>query len=376
MSAAVLTTHVGSLPGPDVFQIDAPDAEITNSVAWVVEKQRAIGIDLVNEGELTKGGDWLAYADTRFGGFEERETPSGFVSIMMKGKDREEFAEFYAFAAKRRTLFFEDGRMAPKRPQWLCTGPITYRREMLDRGLKIFRDVVGPNTDDCFFTSTAPASLEPYRFNSYYKTEEEFLFALADALAVEYRAIADAGFQVQVDDAWLVALWDRLGPELGLEGFRKRSALRIEALNHALKGIPEERVRYHLCWGSWHGPHKHDLPMADIVDLMLEVKAKYYLFEAANVRHEHEHQVWEKTKLPAGKVLVPGCVTHSTDLVEHPELVRNRVLRYAKLVGAENVIAGTDCGFGGRIHPQLAWAKLEALAEGARLANAQLQGKS
>jgi 5-methyltetrahydropteroyltriglutamate--homocysteine methyltransferase len=292
---------------------------------------------------------------------------------MVKGKDREEFADFYAWASKRQTLFFtEDGRMATKRPQWLCTGPISYRREPLDRGLRIFREAAEPG-GDYFYTSTAPASLEPYRFNAFYKTEEEFVFALADALAVEYRAIVEAGFLLQIDDAWLVALWDRLGPELGLEGFRKRSALRIEALNHALKGIPEERVRYHLCWGSWHGPHAHDLPMRDIVDLMLRVKAKYYLFEAANVRHEHEHAVWREVRRPQGKVLIPGCVTHSTDLIEHPDLVCERILRFAALVGPENVMAGTDCGFGGRTHPQIAWAKLAALTEGTRRANESLK---
>ena len=188
----------------------------------------------------------------------------------------------------------------------------------------------------------------------------------------EYEAIAKAGFLVQIDDAWLVALWDRIGILMGLEAFRKRSAMRVEALNHALANIPEEQIRYHLCWGSWHGPHAHDLELIHLVDILLRVKAQAYLIEGANARHEHEWAVWQDVKLPAGKILVPGVVTHSTDTVEHPELVSQRIQRFAKVVGAENVIAGTDCGFGGRNHPQIAWAKMKALVEGAALASKAL----
>jgi 5-methyltetrahydropteroyltriglutamate--homocysteine methyltransferase len=223
-----------------------------------------------------------------------------------------------------------------------------------------------------FLTSTAPASLEVYRPNRYYKNDEEYVFALAEAMRVEYETIVAAGLILQVDDAWLPALWDRIGIGMGLEAFRARSAMRIEALNHALRNIPEDRVRYHLCWGSWHGPHAYDLELDHIVDLMLTVKAQAYLIEAANARHEHEVAVWEKVKLPADKILIPGVVTHSTDVVEHPELVSQRLQRYAHLVGAQNVIAGTDCGFGGRSHPQIAWAKLRSLVEGAALATRTL----
>jgi 5-methyltetrahydropteroyltriglutamate--homocysteine methyltransferase len=223
-----------------------------------------------------------------------------------------------------------------------------------------------------FLTSTAPASLEVYRRNDYYKTDEEYLFAIADSLAVEYRAIVEAGFILQVDDAWLPALWDRIGIEMGLEAFRKRSIVRIEALNHALDGLPEDRVRYHLCWGSWHGPHAYDIEFKHMVDIMLMVNAQGYLIEGANVRHEHEWVVWKDTKLPPGKILMPGVVTHSTDVIEHPEIVSQRIQSYASVVGAENVIAGADCGFGGRSHPQIAWAKLRALVEGARLASKAL----
>ena len=184
----------------------------------------------------------------------------------------------------------------------------------------------------------------------------------------EYRAILDAGFILQVDDAWLPAMWDRIGIGLGLDGFRRWCEVRIEALNHALRGLPENRIRYHLCWGSWHGPHAYDIELREIVDLMLKVRAGAYLIEAGNARHEHEYVVWDDVKLPAGKILVPGLVSHATNGVEHPELVAQRLRRFIRRLGAENVMAGTDCGFGGRTHPQIAWAKLTALAEGARLA--------
>jgi 5-methyltetrahydropteroyltriglutamate--homocysteine methyltransferase len=198
------------------------------------------------------------------------------------------------------------------------------------------------------------------------------VYAIAEAMRVVYEAIAAAGFQLQVDDAWLGALWDRIGIPVGIEEYRKYCQMRCEALNHALRNIPEEQIRYHLCWGSWHGPHSADLPLPDIVDVMLGVKAQVYLIEAANVRHEHEAQLWEDVALPDGKMLAPGMVSHSTQLVEHPQLVADRIQRFANLVGRENVIAGTDCGLGLRVHPQLAWAKLDALTEGARLASASL----
>jgi 5-methyltetrahydropteroyltriglutamate--homocysteine methyltransferase len=192
-------------------------------------------------------------------------------------------------------------------------------------------------------------------------------------MKTEYETIAKAGFLLQVDDAWLPAMWDRIGMQMGLDAFRKWCTMRIEALNHALVNVPEEQIRYHLCWGSWHGPHAYDIEMSKIVDIMLKVKAQAYLFEAANARHEHEYDVWESVKLPDGKILVPGCVTHSTDIVEHPELVSQRIQRFARLVGKENVMAGTDCGFGGRSHPQIAWAKLKALVEGAERATRALR---
>jgi len=371
----ILTTHVGSLPGPPDFDptVPHPDEDLRRSVDWVVTRQRDAGLDIINEGELTKGGDWLAFMDTRLGGFEARAFPAA-GSVVTQGRDREEFADFYRDAAERQTLFFTaDKRMSTARRFTVATSPITYAGgAALDRELAVFRSVV-PDPAQCFLTSTAPASLEPYRGNEFYRTTEEFVFALADALRVEYEAIVDAGFLLQVDDAWLVSLWDRIGIPMGLEQFRAYCLLRIDALNHALRNIPAERVRYHLCWGSWHGPHAHDLPLGDIADVMLRVKARFHSFEAANVRHEHEYHVWERITLPADKVIMPGVVTHSTDLVEHPELVSERIQRFARLVGPERVIASADCGFGGRTHPQIAWAKLTSLCRGAALAGAALE---
>jgi 5-methyltetrahydropteroyltriglutamate--homocysteine methyltransferase len=289
------------------------------------------------------------------------------VPLIAQGRDREVFAEFYRYAADKGTLFYAPGEQIKRvRPIWVCTAPITYTGlDSLQKEIQALKARVP--ADDAFLTATAPASLEVYRRNEYYRSEEEFVYAIAEAMRVEYEAIVESGIVLQVDDAWLVALWDRLG--LSLEAFRNRCRIRIEALNHALRNVPEDRVRYHLCWGSWHGPHAFDIELKDVVDLMLRVKAQAYLVEGANARHEHEYTVWDTVKLPEGKILIPGVVTHSTDVVEHPELVAQRLQRFARRVGKENVIAGCDCGFGGRSHPQVAWAKLKSLAEGAALAS-------
>ena len=374
---AIQTTHVGSLPGPPDFDATAQDEQaLRSAVRWIVDRQRDVGLDIINEGELTKGGDWLSFADSRLGGFEERALPAS-GSILLRGKDRQEFADFYRYATERQTLFFTaDDRIKATRRYTAATAPVSYTgMRALTREIGLLREAVG-DTRRCFLTSTAPSSLEVYRANEYYKTAEEYVFALADALRVEYEAIVNAGFFLQVDDAWMVALWDRIGIEMGLPAFKKYCMLRIEALNHALRNIAEESIRYHLCWGSWHGPHAYDIPLADIVDVMLAVKAKFYSFEAANVRHEHEYRLWERVPLPPGKVIMPGIVTHSTDLIEHPELVSERIQRFARLVGPDNVIASCDCGFGGRTHPQIAWAKLRALCEGAALAGHALSRKN
>ncbi|MGO8924917.1 MAG: cobalamin-independent methionine synthase II family protein [Xanthobacteraceae bacterium] len=371
--AKILTTHVGSLPflSLDKGVAIGDESHLADDVAAIVARQREIGIDIINEGEYAKGGDWLRYMQNRFGGFTEiavgDEKP-----LIERGKDREEFADFYKYATERGTLFYSPGaQIAKKRPVHACTAPVTYVGQAeLKKEIDVTLAVAG--TDNVFLTSTAPGSLEVYRRNRHYKNDEEYVFALAEAMRVEYEAIAAAGLILQVDDAWLPALWDRIGLDMGLPAFRARCALRIEALNHALRNIPEDRVRYHLCWGSWHGPHAYDLELERIVDLVLKVKAQAFLIEGANVRHEHEVAVWDEVKLPDGKILIPGVVTHSTDVVEHPELVSQRLQRYARRVGKENVIAGADCGFGGRSHPQIAWAKLRAMVEGAALAGKAL----
>jgi 5-methyltetrahydropteroyltriglutamate--homocysteine methyltransferase len=368
--ARILTTHVGSLPGVSSFDPKAPgyEAKLEKAVADVVARQRETGLDVINEGEFTKGGDWLSYVDDRFSGFEPGE-PKG-KPVILQGKDRETFADFYRYATEKGTLFYTASEdIKPKRQHWVCTGPIAYKGAAATRReIELLKKNLKPG-EQGFLTATAPSSLEPYWRNEYYRSEDEFLFAFAEALRTEYELIAGSGLILQVDDAWLPALWDRIGIGMGLEAFRKRCFLRVDALNHALRNIPEQNVRYHLCWGSWHGPHAFDIEMRHMVEVMLRVKAQAYLFEAANARHEHEHVVWASTRLPEGKILVPGVVTHSTDVVEHPELVAQRIASFARHVGPENVIAGADCGFGGRSHPQIAWAKLQSLVQGAAIAS-------
>lgn len=382
----ILTTHVGALPAPeDVWANAAVDNErLRQAVVAVCDFQVRAGMDFINEGEVTKGGHWTQYISARLGGFEPAEERGGLGRLLMSSADWVEFEDFYRVALERGTLFEQSGA-APKVPEgarettetiedWVCTGPITYTGQaVLQREIQMLKAGLGAKpAADAFLTTTAPLSVEPGRRNQFYKTEEEYVHALAEALRVEYEAIAQAGFQVQIDDAWLGALWDRIGIPMGREAYRKYCTMRVEALNYALRNIPEEQVRYHLCWGSWHGPHSKDLPLPDIVDVMLTVKAQTYLFEAANVRHEHEASLWETTRLPEGKILAPGVVTHSTPLIEHPQLVADRIQRFARMVGRENVIASTDCGLGLRCHPRIAWAKLKALAEGAALATASL----
>jgi 5-methyltetrahydropteroyltriglutamate--homocysteine methyltransferase len=361
---------VGSLPSLSRLDTAAADYEekLKTAVADVVRRQRETGLDVINEGEYTKGGDWLSYVDHRFSGFQPG-APVG-KPIVLQGKDREAFSDFYQYATERGTLFYTpSGQIKTTRQHWVCTGPVTYRGQAaVQREIALLRDTIGTD-EEAFLTATAPASLEPYWRNEFYQSDEEFVFALAEALRTEYETIVAAGFILQVDDAWLPALWDRIGIDMGLDAFRRRCMVRVEALNHALRNIPEDKIRYHLCWGSWHGPHVYDIEMVHMADIMLSVRAQAYLFEAANARHEHEHVVWRQTRLPEGKILIPGVVTHSTDVVEHPELVSQRIQNFAAHVGKENVMAGADCGFGGRSHPQIAWAKLKSLVEGAALAS-------
>jgi 5-methyltetrahydropteroyltriglutamate--homocysteine methyltransferase len=276
-------------------------------------------------------------------------------------------------------LFFVPGEkpMPPDRDRMVATGPIKAKgTAAIDREIKAFKSGIeraGGKVEEAFFCVIAPGWLDHFIFNEYYKSDEEFVFALADALNAEYKAVVDAGLILQIDDPGIVDWWDMVKPAMRVEDYRKQIAsVRIEAVNAALKGIPEDRVRYHLCWGSWHGPHTHDLPLKEIVDLLLLIKAQGYSFEAANVRHEHEWRVWQEVKLPDEKLLIPGVISHATNVVEHPELVADRIIRFGEIVGREKVVAATDCGLGTRVHTEIAWAKLAALVAGAKLASQRL----
>ena len=373
----ILTTHVGNLPAPLDLWADAQvdGARLRSVVSEIVTQQRAVGLDIVNEGEATKDGNWVQFISSRLTGFRPSED-GGTVNLLTASADWKGFGEFYKAAMEGGTLF-EQTRSAPSQVRsmdWECIGPVTYvGQQALQQEIDCLKAALG-NTPpgDAFLTSTAPSSIEPGRTNVFYKSQEEFVFAIAEAMRVEYETIARAGLLVQVDDAWLAALWDRIGIPMGLEGYRKYCRMRIEALNHALRNIPEEQVRYHLCWGSWHGPHAFDIELKEVVDLLLTVKAQTYLIEAANARHEHEFAVWKTVKLPDHKLLAPGVVSHATPLIEHPELVAMRIERFAGIVGRERVVASTDCGVGLRCHPQIAWAKLRSLSEGAALASRRL----
>ena len=380
MSGRILTTHAGSLIRPaELLRLAGQDdraayeAALAETVADVVRRQVEAGIDVVDDGEFGKES-WITYLYERLSGIEERQVPLEGRTILPPSRDRQAFPEFYAEldAQFAKAVTSRVGKL------WFCTGPIEYDPSALQRDIARFRAALG-NVDvaDAFLPVVAPASVYWLR-NEHYATEEELVYAVADALHQEYAAIVEAGFLVQVDDAVLMHEYDSILAQGGsAEEYRRWAQLRVDALNHALDGIPEERVRYHVCFGSWHGPHAFDPPLADVIDLVLAVKARYYLIEQANPRHEHEWRLWEDVELPEGKVLVPGVVTHHTNVVEHPELVAERLVRLAGLVGRERVIAGTDCGFAQsapvqRVHPSIQWAKLEALAEGARLATERL----
>jgi len=379
----ILTTHVGSLIRPPELsryieaidngvQVDADafDRCLARSVAEVIERQKQAGIDVVSDGEFGKFRSWSFYVLDRLGGIEERAVDVARGA----GRDQQMFADFYA-------EYFPTQRL-PKRGTVVCVGPITYKGQAaVQKDIAIFKTALkDAAVADAFLPVVAPASAVPRHKNEYYKDDEEFLFKLAEALREEYKAIVDAGLMVQIDDAFLPYMYDVAFAADQLQQYRQWAAVRIEALNHAIEGLPEDRIRYHICWGSFNTPHVTDVPLKDIVDLVLRVKAGGYCIEMGNPRHEHEWRVWEHVKLPAGRKLVPGVISHSTNVVEHPQLVAERLTRLARLVGRENIPAGTDCGFAQspyvrRVHPSIMWAKLEALAEGARLASRELWGR-
>jgi 5-methyltetrahydropteroyltriglutamate--homocysteine methyltransferase len=377
----ILTTHVGSLIRPqrlrDLAEAahESPQAKqsyedyLGESVADVVKMQAKAGIDIVDDGEYGKSS-WSNYILERITGFEHR--PEQLRPVFWLGRDRERFPEVMAA---------EFPWMTSGVPTEACVGPIKYRdRGTIERDIRNLKAALASvSVEEAFLPVVAPASSAYDGVNEYYPTEKEYVYAIAGALREEYRAIYDSGLLLQVDDAVLANMYDHL-VEKSPENYRQWAGLRIEALNHALEGIPEDRVRYHVCFGSWHVPHLSDAPLEKILGFILRVRAGAYSIEAANPRHEHEWRVWETAKLPAGKILIPGVVTHHTITVEHPRVVADRILRFARLVGRENVIAGTDCGFAQaqmiqRVPLSVMWAKFEALVEGARLASAELWPK-
>jgi 5-methyltetrahydropteroyltriglutamate--homocysteine methyltransferase len=396
----ILTTHAGSLIRPPEvvsflgkiatgqdYDREAYEQCLRESVSEIVRRQIDVGLDIIDDGEIGKAS-WITYLYERVGGLEMRQVERE-GSMLPPSRDRQAFPGAYAAldavdeAATRSSNAGGDSEatLESAAVQWVCTGPITYDRTAIDRDIANLKAAVEQHDEEveAFLPVVAPASAY-WLENEFYASDEEFVFALADALREEYLAIADSGLLLQVDDAVLMHECDSmLSLGKSYEDYRAWAQLRIRALNHALRGIPQERVRYHVCWGSWHGPHAFDPPLRDTVDLLLAVNAGYYSIEQANPRHEHEWRVWEEVALPEGKKLIPGVVTHHTNVVEHPELVAQRLTRLASVVGAENVIGGTDCGFAQgaliqRVHPEIQWAKLEALAEGARLATRELWG--
>jgi 5-methyltetrahydropteroyltriglutamate--homocysteine methyltransferase len=374
----ILTTHVGSLVRPDEFAAllrrrlagNVDDREYLPALATcvdeVVEQQVEAGVDIVSDGEFGKDIGWEQYVIERLSGFgpQVQRATEGGVAF----GDFARFADFYA------ELWPKEGYLEGIYP---CVGPIKYTgHAALKRDIDNLKSAMQRSgAQSGFLPVAAPASAFSMSPNEYYKTDEEYMFAGAEALREEYKTIIGSGLYVQIDDAHLPFMHDRMVPPASETEFQKWARIRVDALNHALRGLPEERIRYHICWGSWNGPHTSDVPLKDIVTLLLEVRAGFYSIESANARHEHEWQIWKTVKLPENKKLIPGVVSHQTNVVEHPELVAERILRFASVVGRDRVIAGTDCGFAQgpfvrRVHPSIQWAKLQSLAEGARLATA------
>ena len=385
----ILTTHVGSLPRPqaliDLFRSRAPAAQLEpalrTAVADIVRQQCAAGIDIVNDGEFGKPmpsevdyGAWTNYIYERLSGYEIQPLPEDFDvlgSILGQSKDRCDFADYY------RTPEADTGDKGRLTHFPVNVGPIRYANHgPIQRDVANLKAAIaGTTAQRAFLTSVVTGVV--ILPGSYYRDSEAQAAAVAEAMREEYRAIIDAGFDLQLDDPLLVNQYEMYySMNADMASFRKWAEAHIELVNHGLEGIPEDRVRYHVCWGSWKGPHSSDLPLSSVLDLVMKVKASQYSVEAANPQHEHEWQDWKRVKLPPGKRVLPGVVTHKTDILEHPAVVAERIVRYANVVGRENVIASTDCGMGGRIHPSVAWAKLRSLSQGAQLASEQLWGRS
>jgi 5-methyltetrahydropteroyltriglutamate--homocysteine methyltransferase len=377
----ILVTHVGSLARPhDLMEMliarnegktydrEALSTHTRNAVAEVVKKQIECGVDIVNDGELGKS-NFSRYTRERLSGFVERAARPDFKPTSIFGRDMIEFAGY--FNRGGRTSIGHHGRV------FYCVEPLKYigLEEVKSDIDNLKAALQGKQVEEAFLPAIAPGTMEHWMKNEYYPSNEAYLFAIADAMHEEYKAIVDAGFILQIDDPDLADAW-QMFPQMSLAEYRKYQEMRIDALNQGLRDLPIDRVRFHMCWGSYHGPHKYDIPLKDIVDIILRVRAGAYSIEASNPCHEHEWRVWEEVKLPDGKLLIPGVIGHYSDFIEHPQAIADRLVRYAKLVGRENVIAGTDCGIGSRVgHPQVGWAKFQAMAEGARLATTQLWGR-
>ena len=386
----ILTTHVGSLIRPleliayhekrqngEAYDEAGYNDCLKHAVADIVRQQAESGIDIVSDGEFGKNISWARYVLERMSGFEERTGGVGSIKATA-GKDRRDFAEFYTeFEAEKG--FIGMGKSFAKTGLFYVTGPIEYTGQAL-----VNRDIVNLESAlvdvqvaGAFLPVVAPASVAPDRYEQYYGSADESLLAIAAALHDEYKAIIDAGLTLQIDDAFLATYYDVMVPPHTFSDYYRWAEFRVDATNEAIKDLPPERIRYHVCWGSWNGPHTNDVPAKDIMSLILKVNAGAYSLEMANPRHEHEWRVWETVKLPPDKILLPGLISHSTNVVEHPELVAERITRLAKLVGRERIIASTDCGFAQgpftrRAHPSIQWAKLKALVQGADIASAEL----
>jgi 5-methyltetrahydropteroyltriglutamate--homocysteine methyltransferase len=384
----ILTTHAGSLPRSDdlkrlvyaradgqTYNLTALSQRLKSEVAEVVAKQVGCGVDSVNDGELGKT-NFTNYVRERLAGFETRPLGSsrGPKPLSIAGRELTKFPEYFAAGGRGFGAFAGSG---PSRAQVYCVGALKYAgHAALKEDIANFRAALqGLKVEEAFLPANTPGTIEHWLRNEHYPSEEAFLFGIAEAMREEYRGIVDAGFLLQIDDPDLPDGW-QMYPEMSVADYRKYATLRVDALNHALRDIPREKIRLHVCWGSFHGPHQHDIPLKDIVDIIFRVRASSYSIEASNPCHEHEWRVFEDVRLPDGAVLIPGVVGHYSDFIEHPELIADRLERYANLIGRENVMGGTDCGLGPRVgHAKIAWAKLEALAEGARIATRRLWAK-
>jgi 5-methyltetrahydropteroyltriglutamate--homocysteine methyltransferase len=382
----ILVSHAGTLPRPDRLRelmtagdVDAYNKEVPAAVREGVRRQVEAGIDIVNDGEYSKRGGFSQYVQERLTGIT-RHDENAPAARDISGRDRRIFPGY--FAAGRGGFNTAPGDRAAARPfqnqPVFCTSELKYTgQELVQTDIANFKAALqGVSVEDAFLPAIAPGTIEHWLWNEHYPDDEAFLFAIADAMHEEYKAITDAGLMLQIDDPDLADGW-QMYPDMTVAQYRDYADLRVAAINRALEGEPMDRVRFHFCWGRGHGPHQSDIPLREFIDILLKINAQCYSIEASNPQHAHEWVVWQDTKLPDGKILMPGVAGHVTDVIEHPELIAQRLVTYANLVGKVNVIAGTDCGIGSRVgHGEIAWAKFAAMAEGARIATKQLWGRA